>query len=263
MGADQTSKILETGTTEGIEVLGSPIVLLTLRGAKTGKLRYTPVMRVEHDGRYAVVASKGGASEHPIWYHNIKAYPEFSLQDGTVTKDYVAREVEGAERAEWWERAVAAYPPYADCYWRRGWVVWSMLPGISMRGAKRTAMEERGESRPAPHALPSTFSLGTRLTRPLGSAHLMTPMSALCEACAAPSRLCGSNRLVLRPLGVGCVGARKSKPSTGVARDPSAAAPGCGQRVTSAMLIAAVRAVVMNRGEWEGMWRYFPLRGFV
>ncbi len=110
----QTSKILETGTTEGIEVLGSPIVLLTLCGAKTGKLRYTPVMRVEHDGRYAVVASKGGAPEHPTWYHNIKAYPEFPLQDGTVTKDYVAREVEGAERAEWWERAVAAYPPYAE-----------------------------------------------------------------------------------------------------------------------------------------------------
>ncbi len=110
----QTSKILKTGTTEGIEVLGSPIVLLTLRGAKTGKLRYTPVMRVEHDGRYAVVASKGGAPEHPIWYHNIKAYPEFALQDGTVTKDYVAREVQGAERAEWWERAVAAYPPYAE-----------------------------------------------------------------------------------------------------------------------------------------------------
>jgi deazaflavin-dependent oxidoreductase (nitroreductase family) len=109
----QTQKILETGTTEGIEILGSPIVLLTLRGAKTGKLRYTPVMRVEHDGSYAVVASKGGAPEHPTWYHNIKAHPEFQLQDGTVTKDYVAREVEGAERAEWWERAVAAFQSYA------------------------------------------------------------------------------------------------------------------------------------------------------
>lgn len=110
----QTKKILETGTTAGIEVLGSPVVLLTLRGAKTGKLRYTPVMRVEHDGRYAVVASKGGSPQHPTWYYNIKAYPELPLQDGTVTKDYVAREVEGAERAEWWERAVAAYPSYAD-----------------------------------------------------------------------------------------------------------------------------------------------------
>ena len=110
----QTKKILETGTTEGVEVRGSPVVLLTLRGAKTGRLRYTPVMRVEHDGRYAVVASRGGAPEHPAWYYNIKAHPEFPLQDGTVTKNFVAREVEGTERDEWWERAVAAYPPYAQ-----------------------------------------------------------------------------------------------------------------------------------------------------
>jgi deazaflavin-dependent oxidoreductase (nitroreductase family) len=111
---DQTKTILETGTTEGLHVLGAPIVLLTLRGAKSGKLRYTPVMRVEHNGSYAVVASKGGAAEHPVWYYNIKAYPEFPLQDGAVTKDYVAREVDGAERAEWWERAVEAYPSYAE-----------------------------------------------------------------------------------------------------------------------------------------------------
>jgi len=111
---NQTKKILETGTTEGILVLGKPIVLLTVRGAKSGKLRYTPVMRVEHDGSYAVVASKGGAPEHPTWYHNIVAHPEVVLQDGTVTKDYVAREVDGDERAEWWERAVAAYPSYAE-----------------------------------------------------------------------------------------------------------------------------------------------------
>lgn len=111
---DHTKKILETGTTEGIEIVGSPVVLLTLRGAKTGTLRYTPVMRVEHNGRYAVVASKGGSPEHPRWYYNIKAHPEFPLQDGTATKDYVAREVEGAERAQWWQRAVAAYPTYAE-----------------------------------------------------------------------------------------------------------------------------------------------------
>lgn len=111
---NQTKKILETGTTEGIKVLGKPIVLLTVRGAKSGKLRYTPVMRVEHDGSYAVVASKGGAPEHPTWYHNIVAHPEVVLQDGTVVKNYVAREVDGAERAEWWERAVAAYPSYAE-----------------------------------------------------------------------------------------------------------------------------------------------------
>jgi deazaflavin-dependent oxidoreductase (nitroreductase family) len=111
---DQTKKILESGTTEGLLVLGTPIVLLTLRGAKSGKLRYTPVMRVEHDGSYAVVASKGGADEHPLWYHNIKAHPEFPLQDGTVTREYVAREVEGDERELWWKRAVEAYPSYAE-----------------------------------------------------------------------------------------------------------------------------------------------------
>ncbi|GAA1867697.1 nitroreductase family deazaflavin-dependent oxidoreductase [Pseudonocardia ailaonensis] len=110
----QTEKILETGTTEGIEVLGKPIVLLTLRGAKSGKLRYTPLMRVEHDGSYAAVASKGGAPEHPVWYHNIVAHPEFALQDGTETKTYRAREVSGQERSDWWERAVEAYPPYAE-----------------------------------------------------------------------------------------------------------------------------------------------------
>jgi F420H(2)-dependent quinone reductase len=112
---DQTRKILEAGTTEAIEWLGSPVVLLTLRGAKTGKLRYTPLMRVEHDGRYVLVGSNGANPEHhPTWYHNIKANPEFPLQDRTVTKNYAAREVEGAERAEWWERAIATYPPYAE-----------------------------------------------------------------------------------------------------------------------------------------------------
>ena len=110
----QTEKILQSGTTEGIEVLGAPIVLLTLTGAKSGKRRYTPVMRVEHDGSYAVVASKGGAPDHPTWYYNIKAHPEFPLQDGTRTGTYVAREVSGEERAQWWERAVEAYPSYAD-----------------------------------------------------------------------------------------------------------------------------------------------------
>ncbi|KOV82811.1 nitroreductase family deazaflavin-dependent oxidoreductase [Nocardia sp. NRRL S-836] len=111
---NQTKQILETGTTEGILIADRPIVLLTVRGAKTGQLRYTPVMRVEHDGSYAVVASKGGAPEHPSWYHNIKAHPEIKLQDGATTKEYVAREVSGDERAQWWERAVAAYPPYAE-----------------------------------------------------------------------------------------------------------------------------------------------------
>jgi F420H(2)-dependent quinone reductase len=112
--AEQTEKILAKGTTEGLDVYGKPIVLLTLKGAKSGKLRYTPLMRVEHGGSYAAVASKGGAPEHPVWYHNIKAHPEFPLQDGTTTKTYRAREVSGDERAEWWDRAVEAYPPYAE-----------------------------------------------------------------------------------------------------------------------------------------------------
>ena len=111
---EQTEKILSTGTTDGVQVLDRPIVLVTVRGAKSGKLRYTPVMRVEHDGSYAMFASKGGAPEHPAWYHNLVANPHVELQDGTVTKDYDAREVSGDERAQWWERGVAAYPPYAE-----------------------------------------------------------------------------------------------------------------------------------------------------
>ncbi len=111
---DQTEKILETGTTDGVTVYDRPIVLLTIRGARSGKLRYTPLMRVEHDGRYAVVASKGGAPDHPTWYHNLVANPHVELQDGTATREYDAREVTGEERATWWERSVAAYPPYAE-----------------------------------------------------------------------------------------------------------------------------------------------------
>jgi F420H(2)-dependent quinone reductase len=112
---EQTEKIVTTGTTTSVRhESGRPIVLVTVRGAKSGKLRYTPVMRVEHDGRYAMVASKGGAPEHPNWYHNLVANPHVELQDGTVTKEYDARLVSGAERDEWWERAVAAYPPYAE-----------------------------------------------------------------------------------------------------------------------------------------------------
>jgi deazaflavin-dependent oxidoreductase (nitroreductase family) len=111
---DQTEKILSTGTTEGVHVADRPIVMVTIRGAKSGKLRYTPVMRVEHDGRYAMFASKGGAPEHPAWYHNLVANPHVELQDGTVTKEYDVRELSGEERAEWWDRGVEAYPPYAE-----------------------------------------------------------------------------------------------------------------------------------------------------
>jgi deazaflavin-dependent oxidoreductase (nitroreductase family) len=93
---------------------GLPVVIVTSLGASSGKVRKNPVMRVEKDGRYAVVASKGGAPEHPTWYHNLVANPLVELQDGPVKRDMIAREVSGPERAEWWERAVAAYPPYAE-----------------------------------------------------------------------------------------------------------------------------------------------------
>ncbi len=110
----QTEKILETGTTESVGINGMEVVLLTMKGAKSGKARKVPLMRVEHDGAYAAVASKGGAPEHPVWYHNLKAHPVVLLQDGKVTKEYRAREVSGEERAAWWERSVAAFPPYAE-----------------------------------------------------------------------------------------------------------------------------------------------------
>ncbi|AVH24379.1 nitroreductase family deazaflavin-dependent oxidoreductase [Nocardia cyriacigeorgica] len=104
----------KSGGEKGTTLNGVPVVLLTTRGAKTGKLRKTPLMRVEHDGEYAVVASLGGAPKHPVWYHNIKAEPHVELRDGTVTKDYTAREVFGEEKALWWERAVAVWPDYAE-----------------------------------------------------------------------------------------------------------------------------------------------------
>ena len=93
---------------------GQAIILLTTVGAKTGKLRKTPLMRVEHDGEYAIVASLGGAPKNPVWYHNVVKNPRVELQDGTVTRDYDAREVFGDEKAAWWERAVEAWPDYAD-----------------------------------------------------------------------------------------------------------------------------------------------------
>jgi len=92
-----------------------PVVILTARGRRSGKVRKWPLMRVEHDGEYALVASKGGAPTHPTWYHNLKASPEeVMVQDGPEPFDATVREVSGDERREWWDRAVAAYPPYAD-----------------------------------------------------------------------------------------------------------------------------------------------------
>ena len=100
------------GTTLGDT--GLPVVVVTSLGARSGKVRKNPVMRVEHEGRYAVVASKGGAPDNPTWYHNLVANPRVELQDGPDKRDMVAREVTGEERTRWWERAVAAYPPYAE-----------------------------------------------------------------------------------------------------------------------------------------------------
>jgi F420H(2)-dependent quinone reductase len=94
---------------------GLPVVIVTMRGNRSGNVRKIALMRVEHDGEYALVASKGGAPKHPVWYYNLKAHPdEVVIQDGPEPFDAQVRELSGAERAEWWQRAVAAYPPYAE-----------------------------------------------------------------------------------------------------------------------------------------------------
>lgn len=103
-----------SGGTEGTMMNGMPVVLLTTKGNKSGKLRKSPLMKVEHNGEYAIVASLGGAPKHPVWYYNVKAEPLVELQDGPDKHDYVAREVTGDEKAQWWERSVAAYPDYAE-----------------------------------------------------------------------------------------------------------------------------------------------------
>jgi len=105
---------MSSGGTEGTELKGKAVILLTTVGAKTGKIRKTPLMRVEHDGEYAVVASLGGAPKNPVWYYNIKAHPQVELQDGTTSGAYEAREIFGDEKATWWERAVQAWPDYAE-----------------------------------------------------------------------------------------------------------------------------------------------------
>ncbi|WP_436790076.1 nitroreductase family deazaflavin-dependent oxidoreductase [Yinghuangia sp. YIM S10712] len=110
----QVERYESSGGTKGTTIRGLPVVVVTSRGAKSGKLRKSPVMRVEHDGVYAVVASLGGSPRHPLWYHNIVADPRVELQDGPVRQDMLAREITGEEKAQWWERAVAAYPDYAD-----------------------------------------------------------------------------------------------------------------------------------------------------
>jgi F420H(2)-dependent quinone reductase len=113
---DQVELYESSGGTKGTTLAntGIPVVVVTNLGARSGKVRKTPVMRVEHDGKYAMVASKGGAPEHPLWYYNLRANSLVELQDGPDKRDMSAREVSGAERAEWWDRAVAVFPNYAE-----------------------------------------------------------------------------------------------------------------------------------------------------
>jgi len=110
----QAELIEATNGEEGGDLRGKPVIVLTSVGAKTGKLRKTALMRVEHDGVYAVVASIGGAPKNPVWYYNLKQNPHVELQDRATKRDYTAREVTGDEKTIWWERAVEAWPDYAN-----------------------------------------------------------------------------------------------------------------------------------------------------
>jgi deazaflavin-dependent oxidoreductase (nitroreductase family) len=113
--ARQQAELYEASSgREGDTLRGVPIIVVTSIGAKTGALRKTPLMRVEHEGQYALVASQGGAPEHPAWYFNIRANPHVDLQDGAEKRDYIAHEAVGEERAAWWARAVAVWPPYDE-----------------------------------------------------------------------------------------------------------------------------------------------------
>ena len=115
---EHVEQIMRAGTTDVVSMNGRPTVLMTYRGARTGKVRKTPLMRVEHEGCYAVVASKGGMPTNPQWYAGLAAEPVVELQDGEVTRQYRVRELFGDEKALWWRRAVEAFPDYAG-YQRR------------------------------------------------------------------------------------------------------------------------------------------------
>lgn len=110
----QLETIDATGDTRSVQVQNRPVVVFTVRGATSGLYRRVPVMRVEHDGVYAVVASAGGQPKHPAWYHNLVAHPEIELQDGTEVRRMRARQIFGDEREQWWGGCVAAFPPYAE-----------------------------------------------------------------------------------------------------------------------------------------------------
>ena len=111
---EQAERFEASGGREANTMQGKPIIVLTTVGAKSGGLRKTPLMRVEHDGHYAVVASKGGAPDEPAWGDNIRQHPHVELQDGATKRDYLAREVDGDERAQWWKRAAQAWPDYDE-----------------------------------------------------------------------------------------------------------------------------------------------------
>jgi deazaflavin-dependent oxidoreductase (nitroreductase family) len=110
---EQADEIESSGGTAGGSLQGLPVIVLTSKGAKTGKLRKTPLMRVEYDGQYAIVGSLGGAPKHPVWVHNVRGEPHVELQDGPEKHDYLAHETSGEERELWWKRAVEAFPNYA------------------------------------------------------------------------------------------------------------------------------------------------------
>src|SRR4026209_1131169 len=110
---EQVELYESSGGAEGNTLRGKPVIILTTKGAKSGLVRKTPLMRVEHDGRYAVVASQGGAPKHPVWYHNLKKNPHVELQDRGTKRDYMAHEATGDEKTVWWDRAVEAWPDYA------------------------------------------------------------------------------------------------------------------------------------------------------
>jgi len=120
MARKQVELYEATNGVEGGTLKGLPVIILTFKGAKSGKIHKTPLMRIEHNGTYAVVASNGGAPTHPVWYSNIVANPTVELQDGAVKSDMRAREVSGEEKIEWWKRADAAYPEFPDYRARAG-----------------------------------------------------------------------------------------------------------------------------------------------
>jgi len=110
---DQVELYEGSGGTSGTTMRGMPVVIVTTRGVRSGKVRKVPLMRVEHNGEYAAVASQGGAPNNPNWYYNLLADPSVAVRDGTVERAMTAREVTGEEKATWWERCVAAFPDYA------------------------------------------------------------------------------------------------------------------------------------------------------